>query len=494
MRGPVTANGRVVEIGAADRQPAAGRALEPRHQLRQHVPAAVAVADDADIGAERKGEVDAFEQMDAVGVDDVDIGGGDLAGERLDVLGGFEQQAPVDHVGDMELLDDLLVFDRDILLVLVVIEQFLPRCRHVFVGGEHRHQRAKRQAAFDDEIAADHKEEKRRQIADQIVQELDKELTIVDFEPDIVDFAEAMGDFGKLVLRAVIDADLDPRGDGFADAVGKAPDLADAGAAESADDALHLRDQIALQRVERQRRGTQHRVLYEHENQDRQQGAGLRDRHRIGFADKAADRLQLGGDHRDDLARGDAIEMVQRKAQHALVELVAQAAQHALAELPLFDVDVQLEPAVDQDQRQKNRAQHQQIGDLIELQPEIRLREMLAGDRAVDDLLGQIERLVKKREREQGHDDDIDLLAPAVAQDEPVDRGFEPVRSARAATICASASPKAASRPYLETTPRKNRIYFSPPRKNARLPATDLVSANADLSASASSHRMAARP
>ena len=428
------------------------------------------MADDPDIGAERKREVDAFEQMDAVGVDDIDIAGGDLAGERLDVLGGFEQQPPVDHVGDMKLLDDLLVFDRDILLVLVVIEQFVPRCRHVFIGGEHRHQRAKRKAAFDDEIAADHKEEKRRQIADEIVEEFDKKLAIVDLEPKIINFAEALGDLGKLVLRAVIDADLDPGGDGFADAVGQPADLAHARAAEGADDALHLWDQIALQRIKRQRRGTQHRVLYEHENQDRQQGAGLRDRHRIGFADKAADRLQLGGDHRDDLARGDAIEMMQRKAQHALVELVAQAAQHALPELPLFDVDVQLEPAVDQDQRKKNRAQHQEIGDLIEFQAEIRLREMLAGDRAVDDLFRQIERPVKKRKREQGHHDDVNLLAPAVAQDEAVDRGLEPVgQSARqqSARQLRQRQPRGHLR---DDAPQKSHLFLSA-SQNYRLPS-----------------------
>ena len=100
--------------------------------------------DDPDIRAQRKGETDAFEQVDAVAVDDVDIGRGDLAGEWFDLGWLFEQQAPVDHIGDMELFDDLLVFDRHILLVLVIIEQFLPRRRHIFVGGENGNQRAKR--------------------------------------------------------------------------------------------------------------------------------------------------------------------------------------------------------------------------------------------------------------------------------------------------------------------------------------------------------------
>ena len=229
----------------------------------------------------------------------------------------------------------------------------------------------------------------------------------------------------------MIDADFDPRGDRLTDPVGKAADLADPGAAEGADDPLHLRNQIALQRVEGQCRGAQHRVLHEHEKQDRQQGAGLRNRHGKRLADKPADRLQLGGHHGDDLPGRGPVEMVQREAQQALEQLVAQAAQHAFAQLPLFDVDMQLEPAVDQDQRQKNPAKHQQIRDLLELEPQKMLREMLAGYRPIDDDLGQIKRIVKKREREQGHDDDIDLLAPTIAQDEPVDFRFEPIGGAQ---------------------------------------------------------------
>jgi hypothetical protein len=99
--------------------------------------------------------------------------------------------------------------------------------------------------------------------------------------------------------------------------------------------------------------------LHEHEEEDRQQGAGLRNRHRERFADKPADRLEFGGDHRDNLTRGDTIKMMQRKAQHALVELVAQTPQHALAKLTFFDIDMQLEPAVDRNQHQKHAAQHQ---------------------------------------------------------------------------------------------------------------------------------------
>ena len=76
--------------------------------------------------AERKADADAIQQADAVAVDQADIAEFDLALRRLD-RAFVEQQTGIEHVGDLELLDDLLVLDRDVLLVLVEIEQLLPR-------------------------------------------------------------------------------------------------------------------------------------------------------------------------------------------------------------------------------------------------------------------------------------------------------------------------------------------------------------------------------
>ena len=55
------------------------------------------------------------------------------------------------------------------------------------------------------------------------------------------------------------------------------------------------------------------------------------------------------------------------------------------------------------------------------------MRRVLAADRLVDDLLRQIERGIEKRKRQQGDDDQIDLLGQAVAQYEAVDRGLQGV-------------------------------------------------------------------
>ena len=114
--------------------------------------------------------------------------------------------------------------------------------------------------------------------------------------------------------------------------------------------------------------------------------------------------------------------MAHRKPQQALEKIVAQAAQHALPDPALAHVEVILEPAVDQDKDEKDQAQQHEVGEAVELDAEDRPREVLAGNRLVDNDLWQFERVVQKRKRQQRDDDEVDLFAPAVAQDEAVDR------------------------------------------------------------------------
>ena len=69
---------------------------------------------------------------------------------------------------------------------------------------------------------------------------------------------------------------------------------------------------------------------------DRQQRAALKRRQGQRVADKAAERFDLGRDHRDDLRRRGLMEMGQREAQQPHVKLIAKAPQHPLAE-PALD-------------------------------------------------------------------------------------------------------------------------------------------------------------
>ena len=143
-----------------------------------------------------------------------------------------------------------------------------------------------------------------------------------------------------MVNGCVIGANFGPCGDRLGDTVREPANFAHPFAAEPTNDSLHLGNEITLQRIERDSRGSEYRVLHEHEDENRQQRAALRDRQRESIADKPADRLQLAGHHRDDLAGRGTIEMMQRKPQYPLVKLIAQAAQHTLADLSLPYVEV----------------------------------------------------------------------------------------------------------------------------------------------------------
>jgi hypothetical protein len=85
------------------------------------------------------------------------------------------------------------------------------------------------------------------------------------------------------------------------------------------------------------------------------------------------------------------------------------------------------EPAVDHHEGEKHPAELGEIGDLAEFEAEKFAREMFAPDRLVDDHLRQLERVIEKREGQESDDDEIDLLAQAVAQHKAVERGVEHV-------------------------------------------------------------------
>ena len=94
------------------------------------------------------------------------------------------EQLAVDHARRLELRHDLLVLDADVLLRRVPVEQLLPRVQDVLVRGEHGDERAEREAALDHQVAAHRIEEERRDLREEVVQELDEELALVDVVAD----------------------------------------------------------------------------------------------------------------------------------------------------------------------------------------------------------------------------------------------------------------------------------------------------------------------
>jgi len=82
--------------------------------------------------------------------------------------------------------------------------------------------------------------------------------------------------------------------------------------------------------------------------------------------------------------------MPEREAQQVVIEREAKAAQHALAEPALEHVDVVFEGAVDEDEREEDRAQRHQIRNLVEREAVEILGKLFAENAAIDDRLRQI--------------------------------------------------------------------------------------------------------
>ena len=87
-----------------------------------------------------------------------------------------------------ELLDDLLVFDLRVLLFEIPVEQFLDRASRSLVGGDDRDELAER-VRREWRNSRHRIEEERRDLGEEVVEELHEELAPADLEPDVVDLA-----------------------------------------------------------------------------------------------------------------------------------------------------------------------------------------------------------------------------------------------------------------------------------------------------------------
>src|SRR5262249_3193785 len=343
---------------------------------------------------------------------------GKLACQRHHLLGFGEQQVRIGHAGGLELLDDLLVSDPRVLLDLVEVEELLPGRGEILVGRNDRNERAERQGASDDEIAADRIEEERRQLVDQVVEELREEFALINLEADVINATQDVRKVSELQLDCIVSLDLDDARCGFLDLVGNNADRAHPLLAELVHLELQLRDNVALHRVERDCSDPEDRILHEHEEDHRQQLPALEQRQVERVADEAAELLAFDRDHRNDLGRRILVEVRQREAQQPLIQRIAEAAQHPLAEPALVGVDEIFEAAVDQDQRDEHAAQDQQVGNTVEFQPQqVLWKRRIFLDRLIDDRLRQIERVVKEWERNQAQQQQENLLLVTVLQD-----------------------------------------------------------------------------
>ena len=414
--------GQIVQVPAGQIDPAARSFHQPGEQQCQFVPAAAAAADDRRMLFEidRKGNaVDGF-RLAVFGIGQA----GGLKGPAHRLRAGLvgQLQGLVEQAGRIELLDHSFVLHLDVGLELVIVQQFLPRRTEVLVRRQHGGQRADSHVAGNHQVAADRIEEERRELRHEAVEELDGELAAENFIPDGVDAIEPAGDAGALEERGVVGMDFSNAGDRFADIVGKAADFPHPGLAERDDPLLQLWNDVDLQRIKRRRGEAEKDILRKDESQIDQQQATEIQGCRCCRTDVAADRLHLGGDHRNDLALGDFLEMGQRKAKDPRIEHIAQAAEHLLAQPPGVDVQHIFHAAAEDDKKQEAEAERHQEGDLLHFGAQNVARPAAPrADRLVDDRLRQFQREVDDRPGDHGQGKHNKLLPLAVFHDEAED-------------------------------------------------------------------------
>jgi len=424
VRDPPSGNGlmRVGKVDAGHGEAAPGREDQSREEVRDVVLAAVALAEQRDVRSGGRIERHAIDAIRPAVFGIHQSGHRDLAGERGDRSRGLFHQLCIDHPRGLELRDDLLVLDPDVLLGRIPREELLPRREDVLVGGEHGDQGAERQLvrvamALDHQIPADGVEEERRDLPEEVVQELDEELALEDVEANGVDPAEPVADVRALAVERVVAADLGGARDRFANLVGKLARLLHALLRQEIDLFLQARDQPYLRRIERDRGEPQPEVLHENEDHVRDEQATLERGEADRLADEAADRVGLGDDHRDDLAGGHGLELRERKAQDLLIKIVAHPAQRAFADDAAVHVEPVLDHAVQRDEREQQERQRHQVRDLRNLEAQHRLGDVLSAYGVVDDFLRNCEVDVDQRKAERRDDQQQHLIAPGVLED-----------------------------------------------------------------------------
>ena len=246
--------GHLVQVLATDSDSPAVGIKEAGEQQRELLLAAAARADKRSMLVKVELDRYAIDDVHLLVVHQSQVADRQLAPERLVAFGVLELIVFVTHSGRFELADNLLVLDLRVLLDLVVLQQLLPRLGQILIGGNGRHQRAESEVATDHQIAADRVKEDGPDLTEKVVEKLGEELELVDAVADVEDGAKPVCDIGEFQVRGVVGVNLHHPLHRFADAARELAHHADPLLAQEVDLALQLRDEINLDRIERDRR------------------------------------------------------------------------------------------------------------------------------------------------------------------------------------------------------------------------------------------------
>ena len=367
---------------SADLDGAPGRRDQSRQQKSEMVLAAGGIADHGSGGLERHLEADLIENAVVGLVGQRQARDLEVALERRDLDRGVLLSGG-DHVGRLELFDDLVVLDLDVVAGLLPIQQLAHRAGQVLVGSDHGDQGTDVELAVDRQQAAGRVEDERRELTQEVVEKLDEELALKDLESDREDSAETAGQLGSLPIGGVVSMHFDRAVHDLADAPRKLAGGELTFLAETQDRDAQLRNQNGLNRQNGTRHQPQPDRLDHDENHGRDRLTAQEGGSHEGIADETAQRLHLVLDHGGDFRRLHAPQRSQTKPQQTVGQLVTQTPEHALAEPALGSIDHELEAAVDADQREESEAERQQKARLRQLQP-FEQQDGLAGHRLTE--------------------------------------------------------------------------------------------------------------
>src|SRR4029077_17905950 len=111
---------------------------------------------------------------------------------------------------DVELLDDLLVFDRDVVALLIPIDQLLHGRGQVAIGRDDGDELADVEPSLERQIPTDGVEEEGGELGQEIVEKFHREFAIVEVEPDEEEASEPRADLGTLIKVRGVGADAGP--------------------------------------------------------------------------------------------------------------------------------------------------------------------------------------------------------------------------------------------------------------------------------------------
>ena len=183
--------GRLGDVDSTDLQLAAARHHQASEHLRQLAHAGGVRAEDCHMLIDADFERNAVNQLRSRFPFEGQVGRAHRSGLRQLRLLDRSLALRRHHVVHRELLDHLGVLDLHVQALLIPVDQLLDRAGQVLVGGNHRHQRADVQAPHDHQITAHQVEQERRDLGQEIVEELDQELALIELEADAEDLPQA---------------------------------------------------------------------------------------------------------------------------------------------------------------------------------------------------------------------------------------------------------------------------------------------------------------